>query len=223
MKTERDRFEPFTADDLIDCYRRGVFPMADARHDRRLFLVDPASRGVIPLDAFHLPGRLARSVRGDRFAIRLDSAFEAVIEACAAPRADRLETWINRPIQNLCVELFHRGLAHSVEAWREGRLVGGLYGVAIGGAFFGESMFHHERDASKVALTHLVARLRAGGFQLLDTQFVTSHLQAFGAVEISRAHYAALLTEALETRADFWRLSPYAAGAAALQAISQAS
>jgi leucyl/phenylalanyl-tRNA--protein transferase len=223
MKTERDRFEPFTADDLIECYRRGVFPMADARSDRRLFLVDPAIRGVIPLNAFHVPGRLARRVRSERFAIRLDSAFEAVIEACAASRADRLETWINRPIQGLCVELFGRGLAHSVEAWREGRLVGGLYGVAIGGAFFGESMFHSESDASKVALTHLVARLLVGGFRLLDTQFVTSHLQGFGAVEVSRARYAALLAEALEAPANFGRLSPYAAGTAALQAISHAS
>ena len=155
----------FTVDDLIDCYRRGVFPMADARHDERMFLVDPARRGVIPLDGFHVSRRLARTVRADRFEVRIDTAFDAVIDACAAPRPGRMETWINAPIQALCDELFARGLAHSVEAWREGRLVGGLYGVALGGGFFGESMFSLERDASKVALIHLVARLKVGGFQ----------------------------------------------------------
>jgi len=221
--TDPERLEPFTADDLIDCYRRGVFPMADARLDRRMFLVDPARRGVIPLDGFRVSRRLARTVRRSPFEIRLDSAFEAVIEACAASRPGRLETWINRSIQRLCVELFVRGHAHSIEAWRGGALVGGLYGVAIGGAFFGESMFQTDRDASKVALTHLVARLRRGGFSLLDTQFVTDHLQGFGAVEISRADYLAQLALALAASSDFWKLSPYAGGSAALQAISQAS
>jgi leucyl/phenylalanyl-tRNA---protein transferase len=213
----------FSLDDLIDCYRRGVFPMADARHDRRVFLVDPAKRGVIPLDRFRVSRRLARTVRADRFEVRVDTAFSAVVAHCAAPRAGRMETWINEPIQAMCDALFERGVAHSIEAWREGRLVGGLYGLRLGGAFFGESMFSTERDASKVALTHLVARLRVGGFRLLDTQFQTDHLSGFGAEEISRADYAARLAQALAAQADFRRIDPYAGGAAAMQVISQAS
>jgi leucyl/phenylalanyl-tRNA--protein transferase len=212
----------FTADDLIACYRRGVFPMADARHDERVFLVDPARRGIIPLEGFHVARRLARTVRSERFQVRVDSAFDAVIEACAAARPGRLETWINGPIQALCCDLNRRGLAHSVEAWRDGRLVGGLYGVALGGAFFGESMFSCERDASKVALTHLVGRLRAGGFLLLDAQFMTEHLASLGAVEISRADYARRLAQALDRAAEFGRLDPYAAGAEALSAVGAA-
>ena len=213
----------FAIDDLIDCYRRGVFPMADARHDARVFLVDPARRGVLPLERFHISRRLARTVRSDRFEVRVDQAFEAVVEGCAAPRPGRMETWINGPIQRFCAELFSRGLAHSVEAWLDGRLVGGLYGIALGGAFFGESMFSTERDASKVALTHLVARLIVGGFTLLDTQFITDHLASFGAEEISRADYAVRLGKALALQGDFGRMDAYAGGAAALQAISQAS
>ena len=213
----------FSIQDLIDCYRRGVFPMADARHDRRVFLVDPARRGVIPLESFHVARRLARTVRADRFEVRTDSAFAEVVTACAAPRAGRMETWINEPIQAMCDALFARGLAHSIEAWRDGRLVGGLYGVALGGAFFGESMFSTERDASKVALAHLVARLKVGGFTLLDAQFLTEHLAAFGAEEISRAEYIQRLASALDVHADFRRIDPYAGGGAAMQAISQAS
>jgi leucyl/phenylalanyl-tRNA--protein transferase len=215
--------DAFSIDDLIDCYRRGVFPMADARHDRRVFLVDPARRGVIPLERFHVSRRLARTVRSDRFEVRVDAAFSVVVAACAAPRTGRMETWINEPIQQMCDALFERGVAHSVEAWRDGLLVGGLYGLALGGAFFGESMFSIERDASKVALTHLVARLRVGGFRLLDTQFLTDHLSGFGAEEISRTDYAKLLAGALEADADFGRMNPYAGGAAAMQVISQAS
>ena len=213
----------FSVDDLIDCYRRGVFPMADARHDRRVFLVDPARRGVMPLDRFHLSHRLARTLRSDRFEVRVDTAFAEVVAACAAPRAGRMETWINEPIQAMCEALFARGLAHSVEARLDGRLVGGLYGVALGAAFFGESMFSTERDASKVALAHLVARLRVGGFTLLDTQFLTDHLSTFGAEEISRADYAQRLASAISRPADFGRIDPYAGGAAAMQEISQAS
>jgi len=215
--------DSFSIDDLIDCYRRGVFPMADARHDRRVFLVDPARRGVIPLDGLHVSRRLARTVRSDRFEVRVDKAFSAVVAACAAPRIGRMETWINEPIQAMCDALFDRGVAHSVEAWRDGRLVGGLYGLELGGAFFGESMFSLERDASKVALVHLVARLKAGGFRLLDTQFLTEHLAGLGAEEISRAEYATRLADALKTRADFGRMDRYAGGAAAMQVISQAS
>jgi leucyl/phenylalanyl-tRNA---protein transferase len=213
----------FTAEDLIDCYRRGVFPMADSRIDEAMFLVDPPHRGVIPLEGLRISRRLARTIRSDRFQVAADTAFEAVIEACAASRPGRLETWINRPIQSLCAQLFARGQAHSVEAWREGRLVGGLYGVAIGGAFFGESMFSSERDASKVALTHLVARLRAGGFRLLDAQFLTDHLVSLGAVEISRASYGRRLADALVERGDFFAAGAQLTGAAALQATSHAS
>jgi leucyl/phenylalanyl-tRNA--protein transferase len=221
---------PFSVDDLIECYRRGVFPMADARHDRRVFLVDPARRGVLPLEAFHVSRRLARTIRSDRFEVHVDAAFAEVVAACAAPRAGRMETWINEPIQQMCDALFEQGIAHSVEAWREGRLVGGLYGLELGGAFFGESMFSLERDASKVALAHLVARLKAGGFALLDTQFLTDHLSTFGAEEISRADYAQRLATALETDADFRRIdAAYAGGGevvggtVAMQVISQAS
>jgi leucyl/phenylalanyl-tRNA--protein transferase len=215
--------ERFSVDELIACYRRGVFPMADARHDRRVFLVDPVRRGVLPLEGFHISRRLARTLRAERFEVRVDTAFADVVEACAAPRAGRMETWINEPIQRMCAELFARGLAHSLEAWRDGGLVGGLYGIALGGAFFGESMFSTERDASKVALAHLVARLKVGGFRLLDAQFITEHLTRFGAVEISRAEYAHRLQAALEVRADFGRIGPYVRGADAMQAISQAS
>jgi len=213
----------FSADDLIDCYRRGVFPMADSRDDPALYLVDPDQRGVIPLEGFHTPRRLARTIRGDRFEIRIDTAFAEVVEGCAAPRPDRPETWINPAIQSLYGELFARGEAHSVEAWRDGRLAGGLYGVAVGAAFFGESMFSLERDASKAALVHLVARLRYGDFTLLDTQFMTEHLGRFGAVEIARSDYRRRLAAAVELEADFYRLSPAASGAAVLQVISQTS
>jgi leucyl/phenylalanyl-tRNA--protein transferase len=193
--------------------------MADGRADRRLFLVDPPRRGILPLDRFHVPKRLARTVRGDRFEIRVDTAFEAVVEGCAAPRPGHPETWISHPIQSLYSELFARGLGHSVEAWREGRLVGGLYGVAMGGAFFGESMFSLARDASKVALTHLVARLVHGGFALLDTQFTTGHLETFGAAEISRADYRSRLAAALRMDADFARLPDPTSGETVLAVL----
>lgn len=213
----------FNADDLIECYRQGVFPMADARHDEKVFLVEPARRGIIPLDALKISRRLARTVRSDRFECRVNTAFATVIELCAAPRPGRMETWINRTIETLCLELFARGCAHSVETWREGRLVGGLYGIALGGAFFGESMFSIESDASKVALVHLVSRLRAGGFALLDAQFMTDHLQSFGAMEISKLDYRRRLAAALARSADFHALPAYVAGIAALQETNQAS
>lgn len=223
MQTAQSRPAAFTVDDLIACYRRGVFPMADAREDQRIFLIDPDRRGVIPLQGFHVPHRLARTVRADAFQVRIDTAFEAVIEACAEARPGRLETWINAPIEALYGELHGRGLAHSVECWADGHLVGGLYGVTIGAAFFGESMFSLARDTSKVALTHLVARLIAGRFQLLDTQFLTGHLAQFGAQDIPRAHYRRRLAVALAGEADFHQLPAYADGASVLQAISQAS
>ena len=217
------RTAAFTVEDLIACYQRGVFPMADAREDDRVFLIDPDRRGVIPLQGFHVPRRLARTVRAETYHVRIDSAFEAVIEACAEARPGRLETWINAPIQALYGELYARGLAHSVECWADGELVGGLYGVALGAAFFGESMFSTARDSSKVALAHLVARLIAGRYQLLDTQFLTGHLSQFGAHDIPRAHYRKKLIQALAGDADFFRMPAYADGASVLQAISQAS
>ena len=203
----------FSADDLIACYRRGVFPMAEDRQDPRVFLIDPERRGVLPLDRFHVPKRLARTVRADPFEIRIDTAFEQVIEACATPDEDRPETWINTPIQDLYRELFGRGLVHTVECWSGDRLAGGLYGVALGGAFFGESMFSVERDASKVALVHLAGRLIVGGFHLLDAQFLTEHLAQFGATELSRTEYRRSLAKALPAPADFYRLAPFTAGA----------
>jgi leucyl/phenylalanyl-tRNA--protein transferase len=206
----------FTADDLIACYARGVFPMADARQDRRLFLVDPSRRGVLPLERVRISRRLARTVRSNSFEVRIDTDFRAVIRACAAPAPGRRETWINHTIERLCLDLHARGVAHSVEAWRDGELAGGLYGVALGGAFFGESMFSLARDASKVALIHLVARLRAGGFTLLDTQFVTDHLSTLGAVEIDKAEYRRRLDCALEQPGDFLALPAAVDGATAL-------
>jgi leucyl/phenylalanyl-tRNA--protein transferase len=212
----------FEARDLLSCYARGVFPMADAREDERVFLIDPERRGVIPLDGFHVSRRLARTVRAEPFEIRTDTAFRAVVQACAASGPGRVETWINHPIEDLYVRLHDLGFAHSVECWLDGELIGGLYGVSLQGAFFGESMFSRRRDASKVALIHLVARLMAGGYRLLDAQFMTEHLTQFGAVEISRLDYHRRLALALSAEADFQRAGAMG-GAAALQVISQAS
>lgn len=207
--------------ELLTCYSRGVFPMADAREDARVFLIDPERRGVIPLNHFHVPHRLARTVRREPFQVRIDTAFAEVVALCAASRPGRLETWINAPIERLYNELHQLGYAHSVECWSGGELVGGLYGVALQGAFFGESMFSRRTDASKVALVHLVARLIADGFVLLDTQFLTEHLAQFGAQEIPRREYHRRLTKALRVETRFQRAAM--AGAAALQLITQAS
>jgi len=192
-------------DVLLRAYAAGVFPMADSADDPDIFWVDPHIRGVIPLNAFHVPRRLRRTVRSRPFDIRIDTDFAGVIDACAAPVRERGRdnTWINRPIREAYARLHEAGFAHSVECWREGRLVGGLYGVRLGAAFFGESMFSFARDASKVALVHLVARLRAGGFVLLDTQFITNHLRQFGAIEVPRAEYHVMLEAAIGRRADF--------------------
>ena len=213
----------FTVEDLLACYRMGVFPMGEARDDARVFLVDPKRRGVIEPPRFHLSRRLARTVRSDHYDVRIDTAFDEVVEACAEPAPGRDETWINAPIQILYGALFRRGQAHCVETWCEDRLVGGLYGVSLGGAFFGESMFSITRDASKVALTHLVARLVAGGYRLLDCQFMTAHLAQFGAREIPRPEYHARLDGALTVEGDWRALPATTSGAQALQAISQAS
>lgn len=215
--------QPFGARDLLACYARGVFPMADARDDDRIFLINPERRGIIPIDRFHLSHRLARTVRREPFEIRIDSDFPAVIAACAEVTRERRETWINQPIEDLYGELFSMGCAHSVECWLDGRLAGGLYGVSLNGAFFGESMFSRARDASKVALVHLVARLLVGGYHLLDAQFMTEHLRQFGAEEIARSEYHRRLAKALAVDADFYRLATAAAGAEVVQVISHAS
>jgi leucyl/phenylalanyl-tRNA---protein transferase len=192
-----------TADLLLRAYAAGIFPMADSAEDPEIFWVDPEWRGIIPLQGFHVPQRLKRTVRSGVFEIRCNTAFEAVIRGCAAPAQDRPRTWINDEIVRLYTGLFRRGFAHSVESWYEGELVGGLYGVSLNGAFFGESMFSRVTDASKVALVHLMALLIRGGYTLLDTQFVTEHLQRFGAVEIPRAEYRKRLAEALQGQASF--------------------
>ena len=196
-------YQELTPDLLLRAYANGLFPMAEARDDPALYLFDPEVRGIIPLDGFHVPRRLARRVRSGLFDVRIDSAFAAVIEACAEPRPGRRETWINQKILGLYGALHERGAAHSVESWRDGKLVGGLYGVVLGGAFFGESMFSLETDASKVALVHLVEHLRARGFSLLDTQFLTPHLEIFGAIEIPRDDYRERLRLALDSEATF--------------------
>jgi len=192
-----------TLDRLVSAYAHGIFPMAREREETRLYWVDPEQRGILPLDSFHLPRRLARTLRQTSIEIRCDTAFDTVIQTCAAAAPDRPESWINAEIITLFSALHRLGLAHSVESWHEGKLVGGLYGLALGGAFFGESMFSRATDASKLALVHLVARLRRGGFTLLDTQFITEHLRQFGAIEIPRAEYHHRLAAALAHSAHF--------------------
>jgi len=206
---------------LLRAYSIGLFPMAESADDDQLFWVDPEKRAIFPLDTFGVSRSLARKVRSDCFEVSVDRDFDAVIDACAAPSPDREKTWINAEIRRLYRELFDMGFAHTVECRREGKLVGGLYGVSLRGAFFGESMFHRERDASKVALTHLIARLRAGGFQLLDTQFMTTHLASLGAIEISRMAYHQALEEALTVVANYyvWPPDQRIAGAQALATL----
>jgi len=194
-----------TADLLLQAYRIGVFPMGERRDDPKLYWLDPRLRAVLPLDRFHLPHRLKRTVRAGRFQVTADTAFADIVRACAEPRPGHPESWINAPIVELYTELHRRGHAHSVECRIDGRLVGGLYGVSVGAAFFGESMFSRERDASKVALVHLVARLIKGGFRLLDCQFMTEHLRGFGAIEIPREEFRALLADAIDRPATFQR------------------
>ena len=197
-----------TPEILLHAYAAGIFPMAETADDPELFWVDPTRRGIIPLDAFHVPRRLARVLRQNRFSVRCDTAFAGVMQGCGEASETRPSTWINDEILRLYAALFARGNAHSVECWQGEELVGGLYGVSLGAAFFGESMFSRVADASKVALVGLVERLRAGGYRLLDTQFLTPHLAQFGGIEISRARYHRLLAEALRHRADFPRVLP---------------
>ena len=208
---------------LLKAYAAGIFPMAESAEDDSLYWIDPDLRGVLPLDDFHLPRRLRRTVKSGRFTVHVDREFEQVIDACASDAPGRSSTWINSRIRSLYAQLFRMGFCHTVETWLDGRLVGGLYGVRIGAAFFGESMFSRERDASKVALVHLVARLKHGGFELLDTQFVTEHLSRFGTIEVSREDYHQLLEQALIRDAEFYSLPDDGDVETVLQLVSQTS
>jgi leucyl/phenylalanyl-tRNA---protein transferase len=198
-----DTFLPVTPEIVLRAYMHGIFPMAHSRTDPQLEWFDPIRRGILPLDAFHLPKRLRRTVRQGKFQVTIDRDFRATMEACADEADDRKSTWISERIIDLYTELAHMGHAHSVEARLDGRLVGGLYGVSIAGAFFGESMFSRVTDASKVALVHLVARLRFGGYALLDCQFQTEHLAQFGTIEIGRLAYRRQLAAALKLGGNF--------------------
>lgn len=212
--------KPFTPDDLLACYKRGVFPMAESRDDDGFFIVDPEWRCIFPLDGFHVPRRLARTLRQNRFSFTINRDFGAVIDGCAAPGKDREDTWINSDIRSLYMDLHKSGAAHSVETRIDGKLAGGLYGVALGGVFFGESMFSWATDASKAALVHLAARLRRGGFKLLDAQFITPHLEQFGAQTLPRRIFQALLGVAVETRGDFRALPIETTGAELVEILS---
>ena len=215
--------QDITPDLLLNAYASGIFPMAESRDDPSLFWVDPEERGIFPLDAFHIPKRLKRSVLQDKFTVTVDRCFRDVMQACAKSTAMRNETWINHRIENLYCDLHDQGFAHSVECWSGGELVGGLYGVCFKGAFFGESMFHTMTDASKVALVHLVGRLIAGGYTLLDAQFKTGHLEQFGLVEIFRSEYHSRLNEALQVEGDFYVFGSKTDGETVLQPITQTS
>lgn len=216
MANARERAE-ITPEILLRAYSIGLFPMAEDADDPALFWVEPEERGIFPLNGLVVSRSLAKTVRSGRFSVTVDQDFDGVIDACAAVGPGRETTWINARIRELYRHLYDDGLVHTVEAYRDGVLVGGLYGVAIGAAFFGESMFHLERDASKVALVHLVARLRAGRYRLLDTQFVTDHLAALGAIAVPKQRYRLLLSDAIshQTEASAWRDVPLS-GAEAL-------
>lgn len=208
---------------LLRAYAAGLFPMAESAEDPDLFWVEPETRGVFPLDGLIVSRSLAKVIRSDRFAIRIDADFDAVIEACAEAVPNRPSTWINGTIRRLYRNLFEQGFAHSVEVYREARLVGGLYGVAIGGAFFGESMFHRQTDASKTALVHLAALLLEGGYRLLDAQFVTPHLARLGAVELPRAAYRQRLMDAIGVAARFPKAGEELSGQQAIEAVRRAT
>jgi leucyl/phenylalanyl-tRNA--protein transferase len=203
MANRENNFIEITPEVLLKANACGIFPMAEGADDPALYWIEPEMRGIIPLEGFHLPARLARTVRSTQCTVHVNRDFDAVIEGCAEPKQDRARTWINGRIRRIYRTLFDRGHCHTVEVYESGRLVGGLYGVSLGRAFFGESMFHRTRDASKIALVHLIARLKAGGYRLLDTQYVTDHLRTFGAVEVPKRRYHRLLEEALIGEADF--------------------
>ena len=206
MANRESAFIEITPEVLLKAYACGIFPMAESADDPALYWIEPEKRGIIPIDRFHVPVRLARTVRSDRFLVTVNRDFDGVIDGCAAALPNRPRTWINERIRALYRKLYERRHCHSIEVYEDGELVGGLYGVTLGRAYFGESMFHRARDASKVALVHLAARLKAGGFRLLDTQFVTDHLKIFGAVEVPRRQYHKLLETALVGESDFLAL-----------------
>jgi leucyl/phenylalanyl-tRNA--protein transferase len=207
MASRESALVEITPEVLLKAYACGIFPMAESADDPALYWIEPERRGIIPLDRFHVPGRLARTVRSAPFTVMVDRDFDAVIDGCSEAMPGRTRTWINVRIRNLYRKLYDRGDCHTVEVYQDAELVGGLYGVSLGRAFFGESMFHRARDASKVALVHLVARLKAGQYRLLDTQFVTEHLRTFGAVEVARPAYHKLLDAALVGEGDFAALA----------------
>jgi len=207
MASRESALIDITPEVLLKAYACGIFPMAESADDPALYWIEPEKRGIIPLDRFHVPDRLARTVRSDRFSVVVDCDFDSVLDGCAQPAPGRTRTWINGRITHLYRKLYERGDCHTVEVYEGDRLVGGLYGVSLGRAFFGESMFHRARDASKVALVHLVARLKAGQYRLLDTQFVTEHLRKFGAVEVTRPAYHKLLDAALVGEGNFAALA----------------
>ena len=218
MANRENTYIEITPEVLLKAYACGIFPMAESAEDPALYWIEPEKRGIIPLDTFHVPSRLARTVRAGRFSVAINRDFEGVLDGCAEPAPGRARTWINTRIRTLYCKLYDIGHCHSVEVYEDDELAGGLYGVCLGHAFFGESMFHRARDASKVALVHLVARLKACGFTLLDTQFVTSHLQTFGAIEVPQRQYHKLLEAALVGEADFAAFSnaPVMSGADAV-------
>lgn len=222
MTTRDDIVIEITPQVLLKAYACGIFPMAEAADDPALYWIEPQARGVLPLDGVHVAKRLQRTVRQDKFEVRIDTDFFGVIEGCGAARAGRETTWINDKIRKLYFDLYDLGHCHTVECWHDGKLAGGLYGVALGSAFFGESMFSYETDASKVALVHLAGRLIAGGFTLLDCQFVTDHLRQFGTVEIDRNEFHRRLERALATPADFNALAKVTTGADVLERVRAA-
>jgi len=203
MTSRDDIVIEITPEVLLKAYACGIFPMAESADDPALYWIEPDMRGIVPLDGFHIPARLARTVRSTPWTVDVDRDFDAVIEGCAEPKQDRARTWINTRIRRIYRSLFERGNCHTVEVYDGDQLVGGLYGVSLGRAFFGESMFHRARDASKIALVHLIARLKLGGYRLLDTQYVTEHLKTFGAVEVPKRRYHKMLEDALIGEADF--------------------
>jgi len=213
MASRDDPMFEITPQVLLKAYSCGIFPMAESADDPALYWIEPQQRGVLPLEALHVPRRLLRTIRKTPLTIKIDNDYDRVIDGCAAPRAGRMSTWINARIRNLYREIFQLGACHTVEVWNGDQLVGGLYGVALKSAFFGESMFSTERDASKIALVHLVARLKHGGFTLLDTQFLTDHLRQFGTIELDRATFQSELEKALEQSADFYALPRNVTGA----------
>jgi leucyl/phenylalanyl-tRNA---protein transferase len=222
MAARNQQPQKITTEMLLNAYRRGIFPMAESADDPQLYWIEPEARGILPLNAISVPKRLAKTIRNTAFTVHVDRDFNGVIDGCAASRDGRENTWINAQIRSLYGELFRLRHCHTVEVWEGETLVGGLYGVAVGGAFFGESMFSTRTDVSKIALIYLCARLIHGGFRLLDTQFVTDHLRQFGTIEVDRADFHVALETALEVDGNFARLDAALPPTAVLAVIAAA-